>query len=177
MGAALCTLPEPDQQVAIQAEVESGTWAHYVHAHPEQIYSSYCGLDRFFYNLRLVVLTAAYSHFAYCTVLDHLGGRLPMGDWEELEQVGTKQVEGNSKPLCPCRAGFIVVIQCGGYRSAVTVSMPTTLTQLCTPGTMLFVPSAPSCLSTRHPAPGTSNHCTSHYPSCDSCGISCPLVS
>jgi len=95
VGAALCTLPEPDQQAAIQAEVESGSWAHYVHAHPDQIYSSYCSLDCFFSNLRLIVLTAAFSHFAYNTVLDHLGGRLPMDDWEELEQVGTKQCEGN----------------------------------------------------------------------------------
>jgi len=162
--AALCTLPEPDQQAVMQAEVECSSWAQYVHAHPGQSYGDHCSLDRFFTNLRVVILTAAFSHFAFCTVLDHLAGRLPMDDWEELEQVGTKQSKGNNKPLCACMADSVVVNSVWRIplcrNSAHVNKCPPIMYLSSLVGCAV---SAPSCCSARLPAPGTVNHCSTHY--------------
>jgi hypothetical protein len=69
----------------LKLELES--WPLYVHAHPGSDPIPFCPIGQLIVQLRRITLTAAFSRCAYSTMMDHLGGRLPMDDWTLLEQV------------------------------------------------------------------------------------------
>lgn len=93
-------LPAADQAALRQAEAALMLWPKHVHAYGADALSLLPSVDRLVSDLRIIPLTAVFSHSAYVTVMDHVSGRLPLHDWEPVRQVG-----GSGWPLSGCMLG------------------------------------------------------------------------
>lgn len=88
MDAALSTLAAADQQDVTQAQLEYKSWVLYAHAQP--LPDPHNSGRHLIDQLRRMTLTAAFSHFAYSTMMDHLSGQLPLDDWDTVRLVRTR---------------------------------------------------------------------------------------
>lgn len=100
LEGASATLPAADQAAVRQAEVALMLWPMHVHAYPTAPFALLPSWDVLVADMRLIPLSAAFSHSAYVTVMDHVSGRLPLHDWEPVTQVGAVSCCGSVYGWC-----------------------------------------------------------------------------
>jgi hypothetical protein len=85
---ALAMLGDADKSAVLQAEFQFATWPCHMYSHPDDLTGRRTVAD-LITDLRMTLMAASLSIAAYLTVMAHLGGSLPLHDWNNFMLVST----------------------------------------------------------------------------------------